>query len=77
MTNIKLQKSQFPCLNNPSITEIVKDVSYYRNRIKSNKNWLLDVERKAKEPNISLEEMITLDAKWMVEQDRLSKIKGD
>jgi hypothetical protein len=42
-----------------------KDVRYYQIAILNNKEWMLDIKKKAKQRNISMEEMITIDAKYM------------
>ncbi|HNW97939.1 MAG TPA: glycosyltransferase family 39 protein [Bacteroidales bacterium] len=52
--------------NPVSIYSPIKDVDYYISQIKSDPTWYEDVKRKAKERNISLDEMLKLDAKYMV-----------
>lgn len=37
-------------------------------QIKGNPQWLADVEKKAKEKNISLDSMILVDARWLVDE---------
>jgi 4-amino-4-deoxy-L-arabinose transferase-like glycosyltransferase len=58
--------------NSIGITNSVKDIAFYKNVIKSDINWLNAVETKAKKRNISLDEMINLDAQWMVDQDLIA-----
>lgn len=47
--------------------EIEKNLDFYRMKIKNDKIWLKDVWQKAKRSNISLDEAITRDAKWILE----------
>jgi len=58
--------------------EVVGSVKYYQNRIRKSKEWLKGVTEKAKQWNISLEEMILSDAKYMAEKDLEKKelVKG-
>jgi hypothetical protein len=37
--------------------------------MRNNPDWLNDVEKKAKSRNLSIDEMIHLDAQYMVDQD--------
>jgi hypothetical protein len=59
-------------LKNPmaiGITKTIKDIKYYENGMRNNPDWLNDVEKKAKSRNLSIDEMIHLDAQYMVDQD--------
>lgn len=47
--------------------EIVKNIDYYRMKIKNDKIWLKDVWKKAKQSHKSLEDAITADAQWMLD----------
>ncbi|MFN4234698.1 MAG: ArnT family glycosyltransferase [Bacteroidia bacterium] len=47
--------------------EVLKNLDYYRMKIKNDKIWLKDVWRKAMHSNISRDEAITRDAQWMLE----------
>lgn len=47
--------------------KIEKNLDFYRMKIKNDKIWLKDVWQKAKRSNISLDEAITRDAKWILE----------
>jgi hypothetical protein len=51
----------------PNEYEIEKNVDFYRMKIKSDKIWLKDVWRKAKKNKISLDQAITRDAQWMLD----------
>jgi AAA+ ATPase superfamily predicted ATPase len=48
-------------------------VNDFKIAIKKDKKWLNDIAKKAKEKNISLDSCITLDAKWMAEQEMKDK----
>ena len=45
-------------------------IDYYEKKIRSDVNWLKQIEEKAKEKNIPLDSMIKLDATWMFEEDK-------
>ena len=47
--------------------EVLKNLDYYRMKIKNDKIWLKEVWRKAKNSNISKEDAITRDAQWMLD----------
>ena len=53
--------------NSPETNSSIKDVNFYIRQIKSDSVWYENVKRKAKEKNISLNEMLKLDAQYMVE----------
>ena len=44
-------------------------INYFINQINSNKEWLTEVENKAIEKGISLEEMVRLDAEFLFNQE--------
>lgn len=43
--------------------------------IRANEKWMDDIRRKAKEKNISVDSMLVLDARWMIEYKKKQKIK--
>lgn len=47
--------------------EIVKNIDYYRMKIKNDKIWLKDVWKKGKRSHKSLDDAITADAQWMLD----------
>ena len=53
--------------NSDESKSIKKDVNYYILQIKSDSIWYENVKHKAKEKNISIDEMLKLDAQYMVE----------
>ena len=42
-------------------------VEYYKNKIRSDANWLKQIEEKARSRGVSVDSMVTLDAIWMFE----------
>lgn len=57
------------------ITKTTKNIEFYENAIRSDLPWLKDVEAKAKTRNLSIDEMISIDAQWMVDQDLINSKK--
>lgn len=53
--------------NPASIYSPIKNVDYFISQIKSDPAWYEDIKRKAKERDISVDEMLKLDAQYMVE----------
>lgn len=47
-----------------------RDVEYFKNEIRNSPEWYKSVRKKAKENGISVDSMITLDAQYMVEQEK-------
>ena len=60
--------------NAKGITFTEKNKEYYSNEMRCG-NWLIDEERKAKDRNLTIDEMIYIDAQWMVTQDSLNAQK--
>jgi hypothetical protein len=54
------------------ITRTIKNVTYYENEIRNNRDWLKDVEAKAKYDNMDVDTRVRIDAKWMVDQDSIN-----
>ncbi|MCD6354394.1 MAG: hypothetical protein J7L95_02490, partial [Prolixibacteraceae bacterium] len=52
-------------------SELQKNIT----NIKANENWMKDIRRKAKEKNISIDSMLQLDARWMIEYKKKQKTK--
>jgi len=52
-----------------------KEINAIKNRIKASDSWMNDIKRKAKENNLSIEEMIERDAKYVYETEIKFKIK--
>ncbi len=48
---------------------IKNKINHYTSKIKTDKNWLNSIKEKAKMNNISEDEMINIDVKWLCEQD--------
>lgn len=46
---------------------------YYEKKIRENKNWLKQIEEKAKNRGVSLDSMVKMDALWMLEEDKKKK----
>jgi len=46
-----------------------------KNRIRASDTWMKDIQRKAKENNVSADEIIELDAKYIYNTEVKSKIK--
>ena len=51
------------CYNDEQVNKVVEDISKV---IKNNQNWLEDVSRKAEEDNVTLEQAIENDAKYLI-----------
>ncbi len=51
---------------NPKVDSVALKVQYFKNKIITDDKWLESVKKKAKERNLSVDSMITLDAMWMV-----------
>jgi len=54
---------------------INKEINMIKNRIRASDTWMKDIQRKAKENNVSADEMIELDAKYIYNTEVKSKIK--
>jgi len=54
----------------PELSERETKIREYERLIRADEKWLSDVKRKAEEKNISLDEMIRLDAEYMTEQEK-------
>lgn len=56
--------------------KIEKQLSYeeelqkHKDNIAANKNWMKQIREKAKAKNVSIDSMLTIDAKWVMEQKR-------
>jgi len=58
----------FKGITKPRYTiDFMKKVFKQRNDIKTDKNWMTNIEKKAHEKNIPIDSMITLDAIWVLE----------
>ena len=57
--------SQLP----PELSERETKIREYERLIRADEKWLSDVKKKAEEKNISLDEMIRLDAEYMTDQE--------
>lgn len=53
--------------NNQKVIDLIEQI---KERIKNDEKWLNDVKAKAKEKNISVEEMLELDAKYLYDMDK-------
>jgi hypothetical protein len=57
-------------INNMRLRSVaLKDIEYYKNQILNSAEWLEHVKEKAKKRGISLDSMIYLDAKYMMETE--------
>jgi hypothetical protein len=66
---IFLLKNESNSNNEQKVTSGKRDVDYYIAKIKGNPEWLKSIEKKARENNISTEEQIKRDAKWILENE--------
>ena len=65
--------NRFTLPETPLQHEVSEDrIQFYENMIRSDKKWFQSVINKAKERNISIDEMIRLDAIYMVEEENKS-----
>jgi hypothetical protein len=55
-------------LDNDILGKTKKGVRYYEISIRNNKKWMKDVEAKGKERNVAIDEMISIDAKYMAKK---------
>lgn len=55
------------CETKNDSTQKGQSIEHFKNEIKSNANWYNSISKKAKERNISIEEMLALDAQFMYE----------
>ena len=57
------------------ITKTIKNVEYYKNIMRKG-DWYLDEKEKAKINNVSIDDILTRDAQFMVEQDSINTKKS-
>ncbi len=57
-------------LNTRNFRSVTKDIDYYKNQILSSSEWLEQVKEKAEKRGITLDSMIYLDAKYIMEADK-------
>lgn len=62
-------------LNNPmNTTDVEEELKLHMRNIRADKNWMKDIERKARDKNISVDSMLKLDALWMMEYKKSQKV---
>ena len=54
----------------PQQSEYLKKVNTVRNQIKANSGWMDLIATKAADKNISIDSMVTLDAIWVIDQEK-------
>jgi hypothetical protein len=54
----------------PEKSEYQKKIQKLRDQIQGNAEWMIQIEQKAKDRSISVDSMITLDAIWVIDQEK-------